>query len=244
MCPEPASDATENSGAIDEWFFDLFAEPERMDWLWERGWRHFGAIFFRYSRQLNPTRQDIIPLRIDLARFQPTKSQRRALRKNSDLRSHWGPVDLSAEHREVFARHAGRFAENVPQQIEDFVGTGTMHDTPCVLRELSVREPGGRLVAVSYVALGSTAWSSVYAYFDPADAARSLGIATQLWEIEAARAVGCRWLYLGYATRQPSRYDYKRQYAGAEWYDWERWSDSPIPRSDDGAWERRHPCRP
>lgn len=233
QCPEPAPDATGNCRdrkAIDECFYSLLVEPFFLDALLERGWRHFGPFFFRYSRQVLPEPQDILPLRIDLARFAPSKSQRRVLRRNADMRLDWGPVRLTEEHRHIFRRHSGRFTRNVPEQLDDFLGDGAPHDAPCVIRELGVRDASGRLLAASFVAQGVRAWSSVYAIFDPAEYARSLGIATQLWEIEAARAAGCRWLYLGYCTRQPSHYDYKRQFAGTEWFDWESWQAGEIPR--------------
>ncbi|MBS0661108.1 MAG: arginine-tRNA-protein transferase [Verrucomicrobia bacterium] len=232
QCPEPAADATGNCGPpakIEEAFFELQIEPARLDDLLAQGWRHFGPYFFRYSQQLTTALQDIIPLRVDLTRFRPSKSQRRVLRRNADVTPRWQTVSLTEEHHTVFAEHAGRFAHNVPGRLEDFLGPWPQLDLPCRLRELSVRDATGRLLAASYVAQGARAWSSVYAFFAPSDGARSLGIATQLWEIEAARAAGCRWLYLGYATRQPSHYDYKRQFAGTEWFDWERWQATPIP---------------
>lgn len=232
LCPEPAPDATGNCRervAIEEAFFDLQVEPARLDSLLAHGWRHFGPYFFRYSQQQLPTLQDILPLRVDLAGFHPSKSQRRVLRRNADLQPTWSRVRLTEEHRAVFGAHSGRFAHNTPGQLEDFLGPWAEQDVPCVLRELSVRDAAGRLLAASYVAQGLQAWSSVYAFFDPPAGERSLGIATQLWEIEAARLAGCRWLYLGYATRQPSHYDYKRQFAGTEWFDWERWNASAIP---------------
>lgn len=233
QCPQPAPDATGNCGEtvkVEEAFFELQVAPARLDALLAQGWRHFGPYFFRYSQQHSPTLQDIRPLRVDLDRFQPSKSQRRVLRRNADVRPHWGPVRLTEEHRTLFAAHAGRFEFNVPEQLEDFLGPWPELEVPCRLRELSVRDAQGRLLAASFVAQGEQAWSSVYAFFDPADSARSLGIATQLWELEAARAAGCRWLYLGYVTLQPSHYDYKRQFAGTEWFDWQDWRTTAIPR--------------
>ena len=55
------------------------ADPALMDVLWANGWRHFGSRFFRYSVSVaeDGSWQRILPLRIDLAEFRLSKSQRR-----------------------------------------------------------------------------------------------------------------------------------------------------------------------
>jgi leucyl-tRNA---protein transferase len=79
----------------------------------------------------------------------------------------------------------------------------------------------GQPVAASFLDLGKEGVSSVYAIFDPAESRRSLGIFTLLKEIEFARERGYRFYYPGYACHEPSPYDYKKQFAGLEWFDWE-----------------------
>ena len=59
---------------------------------------------------------------------------------------------------------------------------------------------------------------------DPAESRRSLGVYTMLLAIEHTRRLGRRLYYPGYGTREPSPYDYKRNFAGLEEYDWRgRW---------------------
>lgn len=205
-------------------------QPVLMDALWARGWRHFGPMFFRYSEtESEQGALHVIPLRVDLERFRFSESQRRTLRRNADLKTSFGPSLPGDAERLLFHAHASRFRENIPSSLEAFLGTDPSSGIPCEIRQLSVRGEGGRLLAASYVAVGEEAWSSVYAMFDPAESRRRLGIATLLWEIEAARAAGCRWLYHGYAYREPSHYDYKKQFSGLEWFDWEGWRSGKIP---------------
>jgi arginyl-tRNA--protein-N-Asp/Glu arginylyltransferase len=205
-------------------------EPYLMDALWARGWRHFGPMLFRYSEtDLGSAVGRIIPLRIDLEKFRLSESQRRTLRRNVDLCVSFGAPVIRVPERTLFHAHASRFRENIPSAPETFLGTDPASGIPCEIRQLSVTGDGGCLLAASYVAVGSEAWSSIYAMFDPAESRRRLGIATLLWEIEAAREAGCRWLYHGYAFREPSHYDYKKGFSGLEWYDWERWNDTPPP---------------
>ncbi len=56
--------------------------------------------------------------------------------------------------------------------------------------------------------------------FEPEAAARSLGICTFLHEIAYAQNTGRRYLYPGYATVEPSHYDYKKSFPALESYHW------------------------
>lgn len=54
--------------------------------------------------------------------------------------------------------------------------------------------------------------------FTPEFSGRGLGIYTLLQEIELARQLGKPVPHLGYRYREPSFYDYKRQFSGTEYY--------------------------
>lgn len=205
--------------ALEDAFICDSVPAEYMDRLWEAGWRHFGRYFFRYSTQpdMEGGTQTITPLRIDLASCTFTQSQRRVLRKNADLRHEITPARLDDRLRSMFERHKTRFTHNVPDALENFLGHEP-ENGPCTCKMLRVFE-GESLVAASFLDVGQQAASSVYGVFEPAFAKRSLGIFTMLLEIEYCRESGLRWLYPGYATRQSSAYDYKKQFRGLEWLD-------------------------
>lgn len=197
------------------------AEPPLMDVLWANGWRHFGSRFFRYSVSVaeGGSWQRIIPLRIDLAEFQLSKSQRRVLRQGADLIVRIAPAIVDGLREAMFHRHKARFVSNVPETLRDFMPETAPSTTPCECREIQVWERD-RLIAISYLDLGREAASSVYAIFEPDAARRSPGIFTLLQEIEFARAAGRRFLYLGYATIEPSHYDYKKRFHCLQRFDW------------------------
>ena len=204
---------------IEESFTHATAPPEMMDSLWAAGWRHFGAQFFRYSLHWVEGELRVVqPLRVDLTRFQPSHGQRRVLRRNTDLEVNFAPPKLDGSRRALFAKHSGRFRENVPPSLEAFLGP-TPEVGPTHMVELVVHWEG-RLIATSYLDLGREGASSVYAVYDPACGRRSLGIATMLWEMDYARQHGRRYYYPGYAYREPTGMDYKKQFSGCEWYDW------------------------
>lgn len=204
----------------EEYFLCWSAAPERMDGLWAEGWRHFGPIFFRYRRWLYEGRNlTITPLRVELARFEPSRSQRRVAARNRDLRAEVGPTALDAEMFEMFEAHRRRFRTDVPDSLRDFLSPHAPAEVPCRNETIRVYD-GGRLVAAHFLDVGSRATSSVYSMFDPAESRRSLGVYTILLAAERARGLGQRHYYPGYATREPSPYDYKKNLAGLEEYDW------------------------
>jgi len=212
----------------DEHFVSWEQSPEQMDTLWANGWRHFGPIFYRYRQALTPAGLcHVQPLRVDADRFEPSKSQRRVLRKNEDLEIRVRTAELLEDRQRLFDLHKQRFADNVPNSLEDFLGPAP-HAGPCQTLELGAFLRG-RLLAVSYLDVGATGVSSIYAFFDPDESHRSLGTATLIWEILLARRTGRRWCYPGYAYVEPSGYDYKKRFAPMECYDWDSWQ--PIPRA-------------
>ena len=196
--------------------------PVTMDRLWAAGWRHFGPRFFRYSLQFDEDSgalQQILPLRIDLARFAFSKSQRRVLRKNNDLRWEIIPARADAETQAMFQRHKMRFKTNRPDHLLDYLYAGRVAVRPCQTLELRAFLDD-RLIAASFLAVGETATSSIYGIFEPEFDRRSLGTLTLLKEIEHTAATGRQFHYPGYATDEPSAYDYKKQFAALQHYDW------------------------
>jgi arginine-tRNA-protein transferase len=190
-----------------------------MDALWAQGWRHQGSMFFRYTHCLmEGVEHNIVPLRIDVNHFHFSKSQRRVWRRNDDVRWEVVPTEIDEVMSEVFEKHTTRFVENVPGSLHDFLGDSPSN-VPC--RCYSVKAwLGDRLAAASFVDLGMNCMSSVYAIFDPEFAKRGLGTLTLLKEIDIARRAGKRFIYHGFGTPRPSRYDYKQMFRPIEGLDW------------------------
>ena len=196
-----------------------------MDALWAEGWRHFGPIFFRYRRWRHGGRSlTITPLRMELSRFGPSRSQRRVLARNRDLRVEVGPTALDAETRQMFEAHRRRFRADVPDSLHDFLSHEPA-EVPCRNEAIRVYADQ-RLVAAHFLDVGRSATSSVYSMFDPSESRRSLGVYTILLAVERSRQLGCLHYYPGYACREPSPYDYKKNFDGLEEYDWRgRWKE-------------------
>lgn len=208
---------------IDEEFYADAVTPAQMDMLLESGWRHFGTHFFRYNfgfyeLDIRP----VIPLRIRLAEFSLSKSQRRVQRKNNDLKTIIRAIDIRSEAELLFARHKQRFRHGIPDSIYDFISREPA-TIPCEAMEVSVYNDE-KLLGASYFDVGESSASGIYAMFEPAEGGRSLGIFTMLKEIEFAIESGKEFYYQGYSYEGTSFYDYKKRFRGTEAYDWNgRW---------------------
>lgn len=204
---------------INEEFFAEAASPEQMDLFLAEAWRHFGTHFFRYSLGMHGGEiRRVVPLRIRLSEFLPSKSQSRVLRKNADLRTEIRPIKLTSPVEELFDRHRLRFKQGRPDSLRDFLSSKPAN-TPCEGLELAVYDRD-RLLATSFFDVGNSALSGIYAVFDPDESHRSLGIFTMLKEIEFAIEGGWQFYYQGYCYSGESFYDYKKRFRGTEGFDW------------------------
>jgi arginine-tRNA-protein transferase len=189
-------------------------------WL-AKGWRHFGTYFFCYSFSfLNGQPAIVVPLRIRLADYRPSRSQRKIWLKNAHLQTVIRPIVLDQAKHDLFVKHKERFVQNIPQDLYTFLSPTHPDTRPCKAVAVEVYD-GNRLVACSFLDLGQISVSSIYGMFDPDYEKLSLGIYTMLLEIDFAVRNGKAFYYHGYSYNQPSHYDYKKKFAGLQKYDWQ-----------------------
>jgi leucyl-tRNA---protein transferase len=210
--------------AIDEYFFARDVTPEQMDFLWADGWRHFGTFFFRYATLTKGhERLHVTPLRLKLADFSLSTSQKRVLKKNQDLQLEIRNAAIDEAKESLFDRHKTRFEDNVPNSIYDFF-TPYPARIPCQTKEICLFQDD-QLIAASFLDIGAQATSSVYSIYEPTETQRSLGIYLILLSIAYSQKLGMTHYYHGYAYREPSHYDYKKRFKGLERFDWREWKD-------------------
>ncbi len=204
---------------INEEFHTPQVSPQHLDALLANGWRHFGTHFVRYNIGFyeNELRR-VLPLRVRLVNFQISKSQRRILKKNQDLRVVFRPIEIAPEKDDLFERHKTRFNHAIPDSLYDFLSSKPA-EIPCEALEVCVYEDK-KLLAASFFDVGATAVSAVYAMFEPTEISRSLGIYTMLLTIDFAAENGKIFYYPGYAYEGNSFYDYKKRFSALEEFDW------------------------
>lgn len=151
-------------------------------------------------------------LRVPVALFAPGKSQRRCSRRNADLRVTVGQPHCSEEKFRLYRRYLTewhcRTDPEDPSAFESF-----LYDSPLATTiEFEYRDTSERLLAVGICDVCPHCLSSVYFYFDPADACRGLGTYGALHEIEFARQTKLDYYYLGYFVRGCGAMEYKASF--------------------------------
>ncbi|HEY7747041.1 MAG TPA: arginyltransferase [Desulfuromonadales bacterium] len=181
----------------------------------ESGWRKFGPYYFRPAC---PDCRQCIPLRVPVTELVHSRSQRRVLRRNADLRVTFGPLRPSEVIYNLYRQHSGnRFGRETDP--EEFLFHFYLPSCPTLQTEIHL---GDELAGIGFLDVGADCLSSVYFCFDPRFAGRSLGIFSVLQEIEHARRLGLSYYYLGYYVPGCPIMDYKDHFRAREHFDWDR----------------------
>lgn len=149
------------------------------------------------------------PIRVDVLAFVPRKDQVRCTKKNNDLSVTFHPRGIDDERNQLYQRYQNEIHEDEPS--ED-AGAFLVADAGVHGGELHARNAAGQLLAVSIIDSFDDALSSVYCYWHPDYAARSLGTFMALAEIEYAQQQQKSWLYLGFHVAGCSKMTYKARY--------------------------------
>jgi len=217
---------------LDEEAVTLFADPKaRMSMalysaLSDLGFRRSGE--YVYAPRC-PACNACLPVRIPVAAFRPDRSQRRNLKRNSDLQVTIHPAEFNQRHFDLYrqymnARHPdGSMASPDPEQYNRFFGSNW-----CETRYVEFSH-SDRPLAVSVMDILGNGLSAVYTFFDPAASERGLGVYAVLWLVEEARRRGLAYIYLGYLIHESPKMAYKVRY-------------HPLEVFHDGQWQTlNHP---
>ena len=202
-CPYLPDRQSRNEGfAID----DMPGELYRV--LLDRGFRRSGRLVYRpVCAGCRACRQ----IRIPVANFAASRSQRRVLRRNSDIEvTPCGDAEPTEEKWRMFHDYVtGRHGDQMSSDYETYVEF--LHTSPIESIELTFRLRD-HLAGVSIVDVCDDAWSSVYMCFDPKLEERSLGTFSVLWEIDYCRRTGISYYYLGYYVAGARNMAYKARF--------------------------------
>ena len=115
-----------------------------------------------------------VPLRVPVATFEPTKSQRRALRRGDEAFTiDEGPPLLEREHVDLFNRHARHVSDRADgigvREYVEFLLESSVETVQFVYRHR------GELAGIGILDLGERSASSIYFFWEPELAALSTG---------------------------------------------------------------------
>ena len=169
-----------------------------------------------------------VSVRVVVDDFTPTRGMRRVLKSNADIASEMRIAVPTSEQYSIFrayldSRHRdGGMADmtvlDYAMMVED------SHIETRIIEYRRRAAPGngggrsgqGELLAVALTDVLGDGLSMVYSFFEPDEAARSLGTHMVLDHISRARRMGLAYVYLGYWVSGSRKMDYKSRFLPQE----------------------------
>lgn len=215
----------------------MFADPrlnlsvEAYTWLSAHGFRRSGTHVYRPHCG---TCSACVAVRIPVAEFRPRRVHRRALAANADLRIERRAPGFDAEHFALYEQYLR--ARHPDSQMDATSPSAYMSflTAPWAETEFYEFRTAEKLAAVAVVDRLGDGLSSVYTFFAPSLAARSLGRYAILKQVEWAREAGLPYVYLGYWIRECRKMAYKDEYRPLEYYQGGEWTRAPADQATDG----------
>jgi arginyl-tRNA--protein-N-Asp/Glu arginylyltransferase len=209
------------------WYRDTLA-PEDFDALLSTADRRVGRTLYRPAC---PDCQECQGIRIPVREFRMSKSQRRAWKRNRDLRVVAGPPVVDEQRLALFNKHKlGRGLSERATSMSHYRNWLTVTCTETIETRYLL---GDRLVGVGILDLGKVNASSVYFYFDPDEDDRSLGVFSVLAEVTWLLRQGFEHYYLGLYVRDCEQLNYKARYfphdrlIGGDWRRFDKGDKGP-----------------
>lgn len=204
-------------------FIDPDSEPskDQLNLLHLQGFRRSGKLVYRPQCEGCNACQSS---RINNAQFSPSKNQKKAIKRNQELRLRWVEAEFLEEHYRLYehyiaTRHRdGEMYPATKEQYQGFLIEG--HGTH---KLLEVRDADDILVACCVVDIYYDGLSAIYSYFDPDQPKRSLGRFIVLALISQGQELGLPYTYLGYWIKESSKMSYKADYQPLEVFNGQEW---------------------
>ncbi|GKX32785.1 MAG: putative arginyl-tRNA--protein transferase [Rhizobiaceae bacterium MnEN-MB40S] len=210
---------------------------ELNDLLTQGGFRRSQNIAYRPACE---SCRACVSVRIVASEFEPNKSMRRNLARNSDITAREFQAEPSSEQYALFrdyldARHQRGGMSDMT--VLDYAMMVEDTYVPTKIIEYRIEgEPDpdgsiaeqGRLIAVALSDIMGDGLSMVYSFFDPDYASRSLGTYMILDHIQRAKDRGLPHVYLGYWVEGSRKMEYKTRFRPQDHLGpsgWERYED-------------------
>ena len=172
-----------------------------------------------------------VPVRIAVNDFDIQGSRKRILKRNAGLSRRERPARATSEQYSVLRgyldeRHAdGGMADMTVLDYAAMVEETSIDTRLIEYRERDAETGEERLLACALTDFLADGLSMVYSFFEPDDAARSLGAFMILDHVRAAQEAGLDYVYLGYWVAGSAKMAYKTRF-------------QPLEKLTDKGWVR------
>lgn len=202
------------------------AHAEHYSALIQAGFRRSGEQIYRpHCAQCNKCES----IRVQVADFVPSKSQKRILNKNKDVTCRmveYGSEYFLTQRENYYALYSEYINERhedgsmyPPQesQFNDFIHS--QWQAPLLLEA----KLGDEVIAIAVTDKTETGFSAFYTFFNPHLAARSVGTLMILKQIEFCQTFNLPYLYLGYQIDECRKMNYKNAFTPNQRFNGEFW---------------------
>lgn len=187
---------------------------------WEQGWFSEPWRFRRSNFDIYEGKWvKVFQTRYKLSEFEFTKSLRRILKRNTDLKTVIRPLFVTLEKADLHDFHH-RLKLGEPPHKSLFENYEHVSDATPNILELCVFKDE-KLIACSIFETARHSFFSGVAFWDIFEAKRCLGTLTFLLEVQYALSKGMEYCYFGMFYAQNPNYHYKARFGGFELYDWD-----------------------
>jgi leucyl-tRNA---protein transferase len=194
--------------------------PELNNILTQGGFRRSQSIAYRPACE---GCRCCVSVRVVAKEFCPSRSMRRIAARNADVTGEMKVAVPTSEQYAIFrgyldSRHRdGGMADMTVLDYAMMVEDSHIETRIIEYRRYDPSTNGaGSLIAVALTDILADGLSMVYSFFEPDEAARSLGTFMVLDHIARAQDMGLSYVYLGYWVRGSRKMDYKGRFLPQE----------------------------
>ena len=190
-----------------EFFFPFQGIEREFHLFLAGGYRRLGGVLYR---NVCLGCSSCKPLRTETEKFSISRSQKRTLKKNLDVRTEISAPCVTPEKAEVYTKYIA--SKHAPGKGED------REEDAAALLSLYYGYPGSiemdyylgdKLIGAGIVDAAADALSSVYFYYDTSYFRRSPGVFSILQEIALAQSMKKRYYYPGFYIEETPKMSYK-----------------------------------